>query len=271
MLFTHGAQMPDLWRQAIPKPPGRLIVIAHRGGAALAPENSVAALKAAQAAGADAIETDIRQTRDGALVCIHDADLTRLCGDPRHVADLDLPILRQLLPEVMTLSEALTASGRLGVLLDFKLGDEAALFRVIEDIERSGAERRVLLGLRSLPLIRAARSRAGEIGILAFLDRPDLAEQAGTAGATWYRLWQAWALEANVAAVRQANLRLAVMVGQPRSVALPEYPPFAVGEVDEAGLSRIAAIKPDAILLDDPRLLQAPLPSAPGEKSCRPV
>jgi glycerophosphoryl diester phosphodiesterase len=263
--------MPDLWRQTIGTPPKRPLVIAHRGGAALAPENTLAALRAAEAAGADAIETDIRQTRDGVLVCVHDADLSRLCGDPRNVTDLDLPILRQLLPEVMTLSEALAASGRLGVLLDFKLGDEAALFRLIEDIECAGAERRALLGLRSLPLIRAARSRTREIGILAFFDRPDFVEQAGAAGATWYRLWQAWALEENVAAVRKANLLLAVMVGQPRSVALAEYPPFPVGEVDQAGLSRIATVKPDAILLDDPRVLQAELPSAPGEKSCRSV
>ena len=263
--------MPDLWLKAIGTPPKRPLVIAHRGGAALAPENTLAALTAAEAAGADAIEADIRQTRDGVLVCVHDADLSRLCGDPRHVADLDLPILRHLLPAVMTLSEALASSGGLGVLLDFKLGDEAALFRVIEDIVHAGAERRALLGLRSLPLISLARSRKREIGILAFLDRPDLAEQAGAAGATWYRLWQAWALEENVAAVRKANLRVAVMVGQPRSVALPEYPPFPVGEVDQAGLLRIVAIKPDAILLDDPRLLRADLPSAPGEKSCRSV
>ncbi|KRB62614.1 cobalamin biosynthesis protein [Rhizobium sp. Root708] len=248
--------MPDLWRQAIGKPPKRPLVIAHRGGAALARENTLAALRAAEAEGADAIETDIRQTHDGVLVCVHDPDLNRLCGDPRSVADLDLSVLRQLLPEVMTLSEALAASGQLGVLLDLKLGDEAALFRVIEEIERSGAERRALLGLRSLSLISAARSRTVDIAILAFLDGPDLVEEAAAAGATWYRLWQAWAVDANVAAVRRANLRLAVMVGQPRSVALPEYPPFPVGEVDLAGLSRIAAIEPVAILLDDPRLLQ---------------
>lgn len=247
--------MPDLWRQTI----GRPLVIAHRGGAALAPENTLAALRAAEAEGADAIETDIRQTRDGVLVCVHDADLNRLCGDPRSVADLDLTVLRQLLPEVVTLSEALAASGRLGVLVDFKLGDEAALFRVIEEIERSEAEQRVLLGLRSLPLIRMARSRTDDLAILAFLDAPALVEQAADAGATWYRLWQAWAVDANVAAVRRANLQLAVMVGQPRSVALPEYPPFPVGDVDHAGLSRIAAVEPDAILLDDPRLLQTRL------------
>ncbi len=251
--------MPDLWRQTI----GRPLVIAHRGGAALARENTLAALRAAEAEGADAIETDIRQTRGGILVCVHDADLSRLCGDPRSVGDLDLSVLRQLLPEVMTLSEALAASGQLGVLLDFKLGDEAALLRVMEEIERSGAKRRVLLGLRSLPLIHAARLRTDDLAILAFLDAPDLVEQAAAAGATWYRLWQAWAVEENVAAVRRANLQLAVMVGQARSVALAEYPPFPVGEVDHAGLSRIAAIEPDAILLDDPRLLQTSrLPAA---------
>jgi glycerophosphoryl diester phosphodiesterase len=56
-------------------------------------------------------------------------------------------------------------------------------------------------------------------------------------------------------------MRVAVMVGQPRSIALPEYPPFPVGQVDQQGLERILAIKPDAILLDDPRMMTRPTAS----------
>src|SRR5690348_11721649 len=93
-----------------PTTPHRPLVIAHRGGALLAGENTAQAFRAAAQAGADAVETDIRLTRDGALVCVHDADLRRLCGDPRAVADLDLAMLRRLLPSVMTLVEAIAVS-----------------------------------------------------------------------------------------------------------------------------------------------------------------
>lgn len=49
--------------------------IAHRGFAGAAPENTVAAVRAAVAAGADAVEVDVRPTADGTVVCFHDARL----------------------------------------------------------------------------------------------------------------------------------------------------------------------------------------------------
>lgn len=92
----------------------RPLVIAHRGGALLAPENTAEAFRAAAAAGADMVETDLRLTVDGALVCLHDADLKRLCGDPRAVAEIDLATIRRLLPSVMTLQDAIAASAPSG-------------------------------------------------------------------------------------------------------------------------------------------------------------
>ncbi|MDD2805493.1 MAG: glycerophosphodiester phosphodiesterase family protein [Elusimicrobiales bacterium] len=55
-------------------------VYAHRGGMARAPENTVAAFRAAFAAGASAIECDIRRTADGQFVAFHDASADRVCG-----------------------------------------------------------------------------------------------------------------------------------------------------------------------------------------------
>ena len=48
------------------------LVIAHRGGAGLWPENTLFALQEAAKLGADLSEIDIHMTRDGVLVAIHD-------------------------------------------------------------------------------------------------------------------------------------------------------------------------------------------------------
>jgi glycerophosphoryl diester phosphodiesterase len=47
-------------------------VVAHRGATAEAPEHTLAAYRHAAAIGADAVECDVRMTRDGVLVCVHD-------------------------------------------------------------------------------------------------------------------------------------------------------------------------------------------------------
>ncbi|POR46277.1 glycerophosphoryl diester phosphodiesterase [Bosea psychrotolerans] len=234
---------------------GRPLVIAHRGGALLAPENTAEAFRAAVAAGADMVETDLRLTADGALVCLHDADLKRLCGDPRAVAEVDLATIRNLLPAVMTLPDAIAASAPLGLLLDVKLTERAVVPRILAELSHAGAAGRTLLGLRDLDLIALARARTSEVALLAFAADPDSAARARAAGANWFRLWQGTATAERAAAVRAEGLKLAVMVGQPRSVALPEDPPFPVGRVDRDGLDRLLALSPDAVLLDDPRLL----------------
>jgi glycerophosphoryl diester phosphodiesterase len=65
-------------------------VTAHRGDSRHAPENSMAAFRAAYEAGTDFVELDVQRTSDGAVVVIHDGDLMRMGGDPRKVKDLTL-------------------------------------------------------------------------------------------------------------------------------------------------------------------------------------
>jgi glycerophosphoryl diester phosphodiesterase len=57
-------------------------VVAHRGGSALAPENTFPAFDRAVALGADALEIDVRLTADRAVVVFHDEETARLTGAP---------------------------------------------------------------------------------------------------------------------------------------------------------------------------------------------
>jgi glycerophosphoryl diester phosphodiesterase len=70
---------PDVW----PSEAGRVLyrprmtVVAHRGASLAAPENTLDAVRVAAEQGADLVEVDIRQTRDGVLVAMHDSTVKR--------------------------------------------------------------------------------------------------------------------------------------------------------------------------------------------------
>ena len=55
----------------------KLLLIAHRGASGYAPEHTLAAYKLAIEQGADYVEQDLHLTKDGVLICLHDADLAR--------------------------------------------------------------------------------------------------------------------------------------------------------------------------------------------------
>ena len=74
----------------------RPLIVAHRGGAGHGPENTLPAFARAWAMGADAVEGDFRLSRDGHIVCIHDADTWRVAGTRRIVAESSLEELRTL-------------------------------------------------------------------------------------------------------------------------------------------------------------------------------
>jgi glycerophosphoryl diester phosphodiesterase len=71
-------------------------VIAHRGGMALAPENTTEAFRRAEALGVDVLEMDLRVTADGAFAVIHDSTVDRTTEGHGPVAELSLAQLQAL-------------------------------------------------------------------------------------------------------------------------------------------------------------------------------
>ncbi len=117
-------------------PEGGINVIAHRGGSAYAPENTLASFSKAIELGADWFELDTTLSKDGELIVIHDNSVDRTTDGKGAVADLNLSDIKTLdagswfnpafagerLP---TLGEALDlAKGRIGVYIEIKNSDD---------------------------------------------------------------------------------------------------------------------------------------------------
>jgi glycerophosphoryl diester phosphodiesterase len=66
----------------------RMWVIAHRGGGALFPENTLTAFTQSEALGVDMVECDVHLSRDGELMVIHDATLSRTGNTPVRISEL---------------------------------------------------------------------------------------------------------------------------------------------------------------------------------------
>lgn len=79
--------------EAAPKTP---LVFAHRGSSAVLPEHTLAAYRHALAEGVDGLECDVRLTRDGHLVCVHDRRLDRTSNGHGPVSTRTLAELERL-------------------------------------------------------------------------------------------------------------------------------------------------------------------------------
>jgi len=117
-----------------------MLLIAHRGYHAAAPENTLAAFEAAIMVGASGIETDVRISRDGVPILIHD----RVIASGETVADLTRTELEQAIGhEIPTLDEALECFP--GVLWNVEIKTIQALSTVIRVLEKHQAGHRIIV------------------------------------------------------------------------------------------------------------------------------
>jgi glycerophosphoryl diester phosphodiesterase len=95
MVTTFSARSRRHRKPALP-PNRSPLVIAHRGASSDVAEHTLPAYLAAIDVGADGLECDVRLTRDGHLVCVHDRTVTRTSNGVGVVSDLDLAGLLEL-------------------------------------------------------------------------------------------------------------------------------------------------------------------------------
>ncbi len=138
------------------------LAIAHRGGLALGPENTLATFARATALGVRYLETDVQTTSDGVLVCFHDLTLARLTGAPGSVADHTLSSLRRLRIEgreqIPTLAEAMAAFPQTRFAIDLKDDLSAPALIALLSANPSWAKRICIAGAWSNRLVRVQRA-----------------------------------------------------------------------------------------------------------------
>jgi glycerophosphoryl diester phosphodiesterase len=154
VLLAAPRHAPAEGMAPLPRLRHRIAVIAHRGGRGIAPENTLSAIRRAIALKADYVELDIRATRDGHLVIMHDRTVDRTTNGAGAVKELTLAQIRELdaggkgagvhtSEKVPTFEEALRlCRGKVHIYVDHK---EAPTDQVFEMIKRFGMERQVIV------------------------------------------------------------------------------------------------------------------------------
>ena len=169
----------------------RPLVVAHRCGGAVAPENTLAALRTAVRDGADAVEVDVLASRDGHPVVHHDDRLSRTAGVDAAVWDLDLAELRALdvgrwfapdfegegIPTLEEIVAALPADVRL--VADFKHGEERfpGFGARVADIVRPLGNRYATVSIQHDFALDLASRVPGALALLTFRRPPATDEE----------------------------------------------------------------------------------------------
>lgn len=158
----------------------RPLAFAHRGGSKLWPENTMVAFQGAVQLGCRYLETDLRTTRDGVLVTIHDETLDRISDGSGPVHALTLTELKRLdagyrfSPDggqtfpfrgkevtVPTLAEVVQAFPDICLNLEIKQKEPSLVEALVTFIEEQDAHDRILVGSFHDRMLKEFRRRTG--------------------------------------------------------------------------------------------------------------
>jgi glycerophosphoryl diester phosphodiesterase len=257
-------------------------VFAHRGGSALAPENTTAAFDNGLALGADGLELDVHLSRDGVVVVHHDARLDRTTNLNGALADHTADELAradagyffrppdrpgETFPYrgqgigVPTLEAVLTRYVDVPIVIEMKVNTTEFARAVVDVVRRRSALDRVCLGCFGRGVLREARRI-----------EPAIATSAAREEVRWalYRSWCHWP----VTRVGYAGYQVPEWAGRTRVVSAR-----FVGDAHRAGLGvqvwtvdgeadagRLLDWGVDALITDRPDII---VPFARGRATAR--
>jgi glycerophosphoryl diester phosphodiesterase len=235
-----------------------VLVIGHRGAKALAPENTLEGLRAAAKCGADWVEVDVRLSKDGVLVLMHDETVDRTTNGSGKVQDL----CREDLSALSVLSVLDAGGQRIPSLGEaISLARELSLGLVVE-MKEEGLEELVADSLRGSDSIVTSFYHASLREIKEISDlRTGIIISSLPVQPVQLALWA----RADAIFPRRCNPRL---FKEAHRCGLKVYP-WTINESEEAAwLLRLGA---DGLVTDDPCLIRkvadAPL-RATGKGNC---
>lgn len=161
----------------LPKSKNGFIVIAHRGSHLVKPENSIASIEEAIELGADYVEIDLRTTRDGHLVLLHNETVDGTTNGKGRIQDLNLDEVQKLSLNardgkqyrVPSFMEALkTCKNRIHIYLDFKAAD---VLKAYQEIQAAGMDKQVLVYINKMEDYKSWRELAPQMPLMSGLPK----------------------------------------------------------------------------------------------------
>lgn len=162
---------------ALPHSKHKTIVIAHRGNHVNAPENTLASTREAIDCGADYVEVDLRTTKDGHLIALHDAKVDRTTNGAGKVADMTWQEVEELqvfnrnkkthrIPEFKEILAL--CKGKINIYLDFK---DADISETWKQIKAAGMEHQVVVYLNKEEQYKKWKEVAPEMPLMTSLPK----------------------------------------------------------------------------------------------------
>lgn len=191
------------------------ILIAHRCGPDIYPEQSIASARHALSLGADYVEMDVQFTCDGELVICHDPNTVRIFGVDKLCCDMTLNefmTLRHCADRSYSshsLEDVLSTEIR-PVLFHCKISGEA-LKKLAQTITAHGLEKDCVIGVQSVGDVEIIKSVCGEIRVLAFMPKAELMEEFIATRCEFIRLWEEWVSEERVHRIHDAGKQVWIM------------------------------------------------------------
>ena len=252
---------------------GSPLCIGHRGAAAIAPENTIAAFRAAVAAGVDLVELDVLDLARGPLVVAHSRHLDEVSHGAAtgSLRTLSLEELRHVAPGVPTFDEALgffaeEAPG-VGIHVDLKL--HTRLDELASAIQRFGLDSRTVVSSTNAASLRTvARHAPGvRVGITYPHDRLGVSRRPRTwpvvgLTLTAMRVSVQWRVDGLLRRANATALMLQHRLVTPAAVSRAHDRGAAVlaWTVDDPDdVQRVVAAGVDGVITNDPRIVVATL------------
>lgn len=232
-----------------------MLVVAHRGYSSRYPENSSLAFAKAIEANADYIETDLRFSRDGVIVCCHDPNLKRIAGRADAIAELNsddiqnTPLINgQFILRLHDVLQIVCQAGSpVRVMFDVKITTDAMLDAALPLVEEMGMAKKIMYGARTIDHAKELKKRNSDIAILGMPKKPALIPEFVEAGVSAIRVWEEDITGDVTSEIHGAGLPIWVTAGLRGQGE-------SAGDITADRLMRLNDFGTDAVLVNDPQL-----------------